>query len=81
MIELRLRREIYDAGAITQAVEIYAPHATIERGEEAEHWVVRVSATSLERERRVSGELGNYALGLTVKARTQSTGSGGFGLR
>ncbi|MCL2450361.1 MAG: HxsD-like protein [Polyangiaceae bacterium] len=76
MIELRLRRPIYDAGAVAQAVHVYAAHAAIERCDDAEYSVVRVSAATPERERRVAGELGNYALGLTVKARALGTTMG-----
>ncbi len=68
MIELRFCREIYRGSAVDEAVKVFAPHADVTRSEEPEHWVVRVSAESKEREHRVAGELGNYALGLTVKS-------------
>jgi hypothetical protein len=69
--ELRLHRDLYEAAAVEAAVGVYAPHATIERADEPAAWVVRISAASPARERRVAGELGNYALGLTVKGRTR----------
>lgn len=50
---------------------VYASHATLEHAELPTHWVVRISARSPERERRIAGELGNYALGLTVKGRAR----------
>jgi len=69
MVELRLHRELYAAEAIAAALEIYAPHAEIELGDEAAYQVVRVRAATPERERRVAGEFGNYALGTTVRGR------------
>ena len=71
MTELRLHRELYTGAALDGALAVYAPHATFERADDAAHWVVRITSRSLERERRVAGELGNYALGLTVKGRTR----------
>jgi hypothetical protein len=66
--ELRLHRELYRGTSIDEAVKLYAPHAAFELVEEPSYWCVRVTAASPERERRVAGELANYALGLTVKA-------------
>jgi hypothetical protein len=66
VIELRFHRELYAAAALDEAVRVYGPHATLERADDGAHVVVRVSAATPERERRVAGELGNYALGLTV---------------
>jgi hypothetical protein len=66
---LRLHRDLYAAAAVDKAVAVYAPHATIDRREEGAHWVLEIASKSPERERRVAGELGNYALGLTVKGR------------
>jgi hypothetical protein len=68
---LRLHRDLYAASAVDRAFGVYAPHATLARREEAPYWVVDVSAQTPERERRVAGELANYALGLTVKERTR----------
>ena len=69
MIELRLHREIYRGTAVDEAVKVFAGYASFELVEEPEHWVVRVTGKSPARERRVAGELGNYALGLTIKHR------------
>jgi hypothetical protein len=66
---LRLPRELYDGGALEQALAVFAPHGTFERKDQPSHWVVEITAPSPERERRIAGELGNYALGLTVKGR------------
>ncbi len=71
MIEVRLHRGLYPAAAVDEAVKVYGPHATLERCDEAEHWGVRVTAPAgSSRERRVAGELANYALGLTARDRT-----------
>lgn len=67
MIELRLHRELYRGTAVDEAVKVFARHGTFELVEESEHWVVRVQSKTASRERQVAGELGNYALGLTVK--------------
>jgi hypothetical protein len=67
--ELRLHRDLYLAGAVDEALGVFAPHATLERSDEPAHWVVKITARTPQRERRVAGELGNYALGLTVKGR------------
>jgi hypothetical protein len=68
LIELRFHREIYRGTSLDEAVKVFAAYATFELKEEPEHWLVRISAAAPERERRIAGELGNYALGLTVKA-------------
>jgi hypothetical protein len=68
LIELRFHREIYRGTSIDEAVKVFASYATFKLQEEAQHWVVQVEASAKDRERRIAGELGNYALGLTVKA-------------
>ncbi len=69
MTEVRFHREIYRGTSVDEAVKVFAPHATFEMVEDRDHWVVRVTGKSPARERRVAGELGNYALGLTIRAR------------
>lgn len=69
MTALRLHRDLYAGKAVDEAVAVFAPHATLERKDEPSHWVVPIAAATPQRERRVAGELGNYALGLTVKGR------------
>ncbi len=68
MIERRFHRRLYRGTSVDEAVKVFAPHGSFELAEEASHWVVRITAASPARERRLAGELGNYALGLTVKA-------------
>jgi hypothetical protein len=67
VIELRLHRELYRGTAVDEAVKVFARHGTFELVESSEHWIVRVLSKSPARERQLAGELGNYALGLTVK--------------
>jgi len=69
---LRLPRDLYPGSALDEALGVFAEHGTFERKDEPSHWVVHITARSPERERRVAGELGNYALGLTVKGRKRS---------
>jgi hypothetical protein len=69
--ELRLHRDVYVGAAVDEALGVYAAHATFERSDDASHWVLKITARSPERERRIAGELGNYALGLTAKGRTR----------
>jgi hypothetical protein len=66
---LRLHRDLYQGAALGEALGVFAPHGTFERKDEPSHWVVEITANSPERERRIAGELGNYALGLTAKGR------------
>ena len=68
-IELKLHRELYPGNLVDEAAKVFGAHATIERAEEPAHWVLRVSAKTPAREKRVAGELANWALGLTVQKR------------
>ncbi len=67
MTTLRFHRAVYSGPALDEAMKVFAPYAKIDGREEPEHWVVTIDGG--ERERAVAGELGNYALGLTVKNR------------
>lgn len=64
MIERRFHRSIYDVRAVEGAVRVLERFATLAVSEEGEHHVVRVTAKSAARERRVANELCNHALGL-----------------
>lgn len=68
MIELRFHRALYDGKAIDEALKTFAAHASFEQAEEPTHWVVRITAKDAARERRIAGELGNFALGLTIRS-------------
>lgn len=75
MTELRLRRNLYRGPAVDEAIAVYRAYATFERVEDDDYWAVRVVGASAERERRIAGELANFALGLTVGTR-EGGGSG-----
>ena len=80
MTELRLHRRLYRGTAVDEAVKVYAAYAKFELVEEPDYWTVRIEAKSPERERKVRGELANYALGATIKAgkaRSQQAAGGG----
>lgn len=67
MIRLRFHRELYAGEALDEAMKAFADHADFQRAEEGTHWVVDLTARKPRLERRIAGELGNYALGLTVR--------------
>src|SRR5262249_653904 len=68
VIELRFHRDLYRGESVDAAAKALAPYASaIERSEEPAHLGLRVTAAHPERERRVAGEIGNRALGLTVR--------------
>ena len=71
MIALRFHREVYSGPCVDEAVKLFAAHARFELREEATHWVVELSDGNGDaaRERTIAGELGNYALGLTIQKR------------
>ena len=75
MIELRFHRELYDGNALDEAMQVFGAHATFERAEEPAHWIVRVTGLDPSREKRIAGELANYALGLTIGSRGGSSAS------
>jgi hypothetical protein len=68
VIAVRLHRHIYRGESVDEAVKVFASYATFNLKEEPESWLVEVSSESPERERRIAGEVANYALGLTVKS-------------
>jgi hypothetical protein len=67
VITLRLHREIYAGEAVDAAMKAFAPHAELAGREEPSHWIVEIVAKNPRLERRIAGELGNWALGLTVR--------------
>lgn len=68
---VRFQRELYRGEAVDQALGVFAEHGTFARREEPAHWVVEITSRTPERERKIAGELANYALGLTVKERAR----------
>ncbi|MBI2392100.1 MAG: hypothetical protein HYV09_21085 [Deltaproteobacteria bacterium] len=75
MIELRFHRELYDGNAVDEAIKSFDRFATLERAEEPSCFVVRVTAKDEARERKVANELGNFALGLTIRSGSTLGGS------
>ncbi|HXU06377.1 MAG TPA: HxsD-like protein [Polyangia bacterium] len=67
MTELRFHRDVYAGTVVDEAVKRFGAFATFALREEPQHWVVQLTAPTPEREARVAGELGNYALGTTIK--------------
>lgn len=67
MRELRLHRTVYSENAIAEAIGVFADYATIDQSVSDQHFVVRISSESATRERKIAGELGNYALGVSVR--------------
>jgi hypothetical protein len=59
---------VYTAAAVDEALAVYSPHADIERTAQGDVWLIDVNCPDPVRERRIAGELGNYALGLTIRA-------------
>lgn len=69
MTRLAFHREVYAGEAVDEAVKVFAKHAAFELTETDDHWVVEVTANKPAAERRLVGELCNYALGLTAERR------------
>lgn len=69
MTELRFHRDIYAGEAVDEAAKMFRRFATLELVEEPTHWVVRLTARDPSKERRIAGELGNYALGRSGERR------------
>ena len=69
MIELRFHRDLYAGASVDEAVKAYARFAEFQLREEPGEWVVQITARTPEREKKVARELGNMALGLTVRRR------------
>ncbi len=67
MKELRFHRSVYDVAAVDAAIATFERFAQIARSEDGESVVVQITASSPARERRVAGELGNFALGTTIR--------------
>lgn len=68
MIELRFHRALYDGKALDETLKTYAGFADLEQAEEPSHWIVRVSASTPARERKIADEMANFALGLTIRS-------------
>ena len=69
MTELRFHRQIYRGTAVDEAVKRFAAFAAFELREEPDYWIVQMTARDPAKEKKIAGELGNWALGLTVQQR------------
>lgn len=67
MKALCFHRDLYPGEAVDAAIKTFEPWARITRESSASHWIVEITARSPSAERRVAGELANFALGLTVR--------------
>ncbi|MCA9650463.1 MAG: hypothetical protein H6712_12855 [Myxococcales bacterium] len=67
MKELRFHRELYPGEAVDSALRTFEGWAELRREQTPTHWIVRVTARSAAAERKIAGELANFALGLTVR--------------
>jgi hypothetical protein len=68
-VTLLFHREIYDGKAVDAAVKQYGDYAEFELVESPDHWIVSVTLADEDDLRALAGELGNYALGLTIQQR------------
>jgi hypothetical protein len=66
---LAFRRDLYSGFAVDEAAKAFADFCTIEREEEAERWILKLTATGDTDEELLSNELSNYALGATIERR------------
>ncbi len=67
MTELRFDKGIYVGEAVDEAVKRFGGFADFELSENDEAWVVKVTAKKPALQKRIVGELQNFALGLTIK--------------
>ena len=76
MRELRFAKNLYQGSQVDAALKVFERFGDLERAEEEGAWIVRISASTEGRERRLAGEIGNYALGLTIRHRDEQAGEG-----
>ncbi len=74
MIEVRFHSSLYDAEAVTEAIDVYADFARFERvgGDAAAPYIhvrIEASADGEISEEDVRAEFANYALGRTIERR------------
>ncbi|MDC0667395.1 HxsD-like protein [Nannocystis radixulma] len=67
LYELRFSRRLYHGEAVDQAVKAFARFASFDLEQTDDHWIVRFTPNDPALARRLRGELGNHALGLTVQ--------------
>ena len=69
MRELLLHHELYSLPALQKTLEVFDGVGRVKLHQQLPHYRVEIAAETSEREAEVAGELGNYALALTVEER------------
>ena len=69
MRELRLHHELYSLPAVQKTLKVFSGAGRVELHQEMPHYRVEIVGETREREAELAGELGNYALALTVEER------------
>ena len=69
MRELRFAKDLYEGTQVDAAVKVFERFGRLTTAADDDAWIVRVEAPSDARVRRLSGEIANYALGLTIRGR------------
>lgn len=74
MIELRFPGDLYDADAVSAAIEAFSPFADCERESADDGLLVRIKSKGAHEEGRIADELANFALGLTIEGQRGTLG-------
>ena len=67
MQKLRLHCELYSAEAIAQSMAVFADVAELELRQDMPYFEVELESQDPDAEQGILGELGNYALAMTVE--------------
>ncbi|MEM6962052.1 MAG: HxsD-like protein [Myxococcota bacterium] len=77
-VRIRFRRDLYPGACVDEALQVYAPYVATTRKESPDYWEVCLfeqdgdeDGPPSKKERRVAGEVSNFALGLTIRARSR----------
>jgi hypothetical protein len=69
---LSFDKSLYAGASVDEAVKVFGKFAAFALEETSTAWVVNVTAHDPNKELRLTRELGNFALGLTVQSRGAS---------
>lgn len=67
MSMLRFHKTLYAGEAVDAAMKRFERFAAFETQDDAEYWIVRVTAREARHQAPIERELGNFALGLTIE--------------
>ena len=67
MSTLRFHKTLYAGEAVDAAMKRFERFAAFETEDDANYWIVRVTAHEARHQGPVERELGNFALGLTIE--------------